>query len=47
MYALTPYRGIERRLRTYPSLAACERARQKLPREKADRRLCGFGPGRL
>jgi TonB family protein len=48
MYALTPYRGIERRLRSYPSLAACERARSKLPKAKADRRLCGLGGrGRL
>ncbi len=46
MYALTPYRGIERYLRDYPSLAACERARAQMEREEAERRLCGFGPRR-
>ena len=44
MYALTPYRGIERYLRDYPSLAACEDARAKMPKAEADRRLCGLGP---
>ena len=44
MYALTPYRGIERYLRDYPSLAACERARAAMRKDIADRRLCGFGP---
>lgn len=46
MYALTPYRGIERYLRDYPSLAACERARAEMARAAADRRMCGFGPRR-
>lgn len=46
MYALTPYRGIERWLREYPSLAACEAARSRMASEQADRRLCGFGPKR-
>lgn len=46
MYALTPYRGIERWLRQYPSLAACESARSRMASEQADRRLCGFGPKR-
>jgi hypothetical protein len=44
MYALTPYRGIERYLRDYPSLAACERARAAMSKEQAERRLCGLGP---
>jgi hypothetical protein len=44
MYALTSYRAIERYLRDYPSLAACERARAKMPEEVAARRLCGLGP---
>lgn len=44
MYALTPYRAIERYLRDYPSLAACERARAKMPQDIAARRLCGLGP---
>ena len=46
MYALTPYKGIERWLRDYPSLAACEAARSKMAKAKAERRLCGFGPRR-
>ena len=46
MYALTPYRGIERYLRDYPSLAACEQARAEMPDAQAQRRLCGFGPRR-
>ncbi|MDQ4086807.1 MAG: hypothetical protein M3177_02145 [Pseudomonadota bacterium] len=46
MYALTPYRGIDRYLRDYPSLAACERARAAMRNEEAERRLCGFGPRR-
>jgi hypothetical protein len=44
MYALTPYRAIERYLRDYPSLAACERARAKMPDDVASLRLCGLGP---
>ena len=46
MYALTPYRGIERYIRDYPSLAACEQARERMTAEGAARRLCGFGPRR-
>lgn len=46
MYALTPYRGIERYVRDYRSLAACEAARAKMTKAKAERRLCGFGPRR-
>jgi protein TonB len=46
MYALTPYRGIERRLRSYRSLAACEAARARLPKAQAERRLCGLARGR-
>ena len=46
MYALTPYRGIERWLREYPSLADCEQARSRLAPSGADRRLCGLGPKR-
>jgi hypothetical protein len=46
MYALTPYRGIERWLREYPSLAACEEARSRMAAAEADRRLCGLGPKR-
>jgi hypothetical protein len=45
MYSLTPYRAIDRYLRDYPSLAACERARAKMPREEAALRLCGLRPG--
>ncbi len=44
MYALTPYRGIERWLREYPSLAACEQSRSGMV--QPDRRLCGLGPKR-